>query len=254
MRIREALAGYQENMPEWLRNYVPGRKVNIQEILKGRVVYYPGSRDDGEPVHVFNQAKFAHLFVYVDYGLPEHELRSMLTDDAFWGYRILDIRNYSEKDLCPNGWRPHYHPTREETEWVKNWVNDFNAKPFCLLAVLERKSSFGEDHGAERFAILFLMADGIATYDALFANRGRAPDVLVVQDHGFGGNYNYFGREGHLARIARETDTLPDLILCNVIENVWDGYDIYRHVCPDRSEGLKRFLFHRSGSSLYRVA
>ena len=231
-------------MPSWLRTYTPGTRVNITDILKGRTVFYPGSRFDGEPVRVFNRAGYAHLFVYADYGLPEEELRRELTDRAFRGYRILDIRNYTERELCPNGWTQHYRPTAEEMEWIRDWVRGSRARPYCLLTVLERKSGFGEAHGAQRFAILFLMADGIATYDALFANRHRAPDVLVLQDHGFGGNYNRFCQGGAMERIALDGRVLPGMLHTCQYDTVWTGYTAVPGVPPD-SERCRR-LFRRA--------
>jgi len=39
---------------------------------------------------------------------------------------------------------------------------------YSFLQILERKPEYDEAHGPKRLAILFLFADGIATYDALF--------------------------------------------------------------------------------------
>ena len=40
--------------------------------------------------------------------------------------------------------------------------------PYCFMEIYERNDDKGEDWGAERFAVTFLFADGIATYYHLF--------------------------------------------------------------------------------------
>ena len=63
---------------------------------------------------------------------------------------------------------------------------------------MERKPEYDEAHGPKRLAIIFLFADGIASYDALFCqSRNKCePFGVLLQDHGFGGNYDKFGMGG----------------------------------------------------------
>ena len=55
---------------------------------------------------------------------------------------------------------------------------------YSFLQILERKPEYDEEHGPKRLAILFLFADGIATYDALFCQAGKKlePFALLLQD------------------------------------------------------------------------
>ena len=73
------------------------------------------------------------------------------------------------------------------------------------LEILQRESGLNDAHGPSRLAILFLGADAIATYDALFCQGDgtRSPYVVVLQDHGFGGNYDSFGEGGTLEQAFR---------------------------------------------------
>ena len=46
---------------------------------------------------------------------------------------------------------------------------------FGFLKIYERDESLGEEHGAERFAVLFFGGDAIALYDAIFGNTNAKP-------------------------------------------------------------------------------
>ena len=112
-----------------------------------------------------------------------------------------------------------------------------------MLVILERKSSFDDDHGPERLAILFLGADGIATYEAIFAN-GNAPQFFgfLLQDHGFGGNYDCFGRGGLLEKIMVRSKVYPHFVLTGR-DHPYDGYAGVEWTVPTGSRG--RSLFYR---------
>jgi hypothetical protein len=55
---------------------------------------------------------------------------------------------------------------------------------YSFLQILERKPEHDETHGPKRLAILFLFANGIVTYDALFckARNKLEPFALLLQD------------------------------------------------------------------------
>jgi hypothetical protein len=55
---------------------------------------------------------------------------------------------------------------------------------YSFLQILERKPEYDEEHGPKRLAVLFLFADGIATYDALFCQAGKKiePFALLLHD------------------------------------------------------------------------
>ena len=66
---------------------------------------------------------------------------------------------------------------------------DFTARsaadPWGMLAILQRDEEFDDQHGPQRIAILFLGADGVATYDALFCQAQSHPlfATTAVQDN-----------------------------------------------------------------------
>jgi len=131
----------------------------------------------------------------------------------------------SETDLAPAGWLQHVHHLEH-----MRFSNDF--KPYAFLEILERDVDFDDDHGAHRLAILFLGADGIASYDALFCqeNGVQPPFAVLIQEHGFGGNYDKFGRDGLLERIALECKVFPKFLLVAEGSASWVGYEKMTHL------------------------
>ena len=88
-------------------------------------------------------------------------------------------------------------------------------------------------------------ADGIATYSAMFAGR-KAPRLfgLLLQDHGWGGNYDRFGRGGLLEKIIERSQVLPDFVLAGT-DNVYDQYENVFGL--DYSGSRNRELFRQTG-------
>jgi len=216
---------YREEIPTWLANHKKGERVDISEALKSRIVYYPGSGNDGQPVQTFASAHTAHVFFYVDYWLAKEDIQKQVDETGFRGYHTLDIIDVTEKELAPKGWRPHVILSPEEARYSR--PKD-GIEPYCLLFIFERDEGYTDEHGAERFAVFFLCGDGIASYDALFGNKNvAAPFCLILQDHGFGGNYDSFGKGGLMERIAKKSDVFPELILAAVGcgTYIWDGYN-----------------------------
>lgn len=250
--IEEYFANTKEITPDWLKNYDPNNRPSFDVMLNGgRIVYYPGSGYDGQPIKTFNKAHFAHKFFYVDYGIEKNDIIDELSkDNALKGYKKIDMIEYQEKDLAPHGWKPHYQPTERDIQIMK----DFHIRPensYCLVFIFERLPEYSFEHGCERFALICIKGDGIATYDALFANRNCAPSLLILQDHGFGGNYNAFGHNSALEKVAEETDCFPEFILCADHTSIWDKYakipDV-QHVGVSQ----KRWLFERDGLAYWK--
>lgn len=215
--MKEHLKQYKETIPTWLENYKKGDDVELNEVFSSNVVYYPGSGNDGQPVEICVKSSCSHVFLYVDYGITRKDLENKLVHPGFRGYSILDTIEISEKDLAPKGWHPHF------TTKKKGFV--INETPYCFMSIFERNEGLTDEHGTKRFAIIFLFADGIASYDALFGNKNiPTPFLVVLQDHGFGGNYDNFGKDGLMEKIAIETDTFPKLLIVGDNTRAWNGY------------------------------
>ena len=236
-----------ESVPHWLRDFNKDDTFSRDHFFASRVVYYPGSRFDGQPVKLFGSANSAHCFVYVDYGVNQAALETELANatDGFRGYHTFARVQFSENDLSPGKWQPHvesgYRPPHGKPH--------INTNPFGFLEVLERDHNLDDNHGPSRLGIIFLGADGIAAYDALFCQRNGTPPpfAVVLQDHGFGGNYDQFGQGGLLERIAKSCAVFPQLLLVATQNTkAWTGFERIRGVNdPVEMNPRIRNLFQR---------
>lgn len=205
-------------MPQWLAEY--DGSVDFVSVRKTACVYYPGAGFDGQPIHTFNGGNAAHLYIYVDYGVPKQEIESKL--DSFKGYKVIGTHDIALEKLAP-AWRPHIRITKELVEESRRWAT---VTPYCFIVIFESISVFSDEHGTKRFAVIFIGGDGIATYDALFGNKNMiAPLAVVLQDHGFGGNYASFGRDSIMEEIAKKSGVYPELLLVGTnCTEAWHGF------------------------------
>lgn len=209
-----------EVMPDWLARWRAGAPWVLSEFFASRVVFYPGSGTDGQPVQYFGSRHCAHCFVYVDYGVDSDRVQQELSEGGhpFAGYKRLGHRHLSQQDLTPRGWVPHLQAGQPDMA---------TAKPYAFVQVLERLPDFSEEHGPRRLAILFLGADGVASYDALFCQGNQSPPYAVVlQDHGFGGHWTRFGRDGELESLVKMTRQWPQHLLVADNTKAWNGYQL----------------------------
>jgi hypothetical protein len=211
-------------MPTWLSEYTSGRLLDPRELLRARLVYYPGSHYDGHPVELFGSTHAAHCFVLVDFKISEDEIRRQLNHPRlrFRGYQPMAIRTIEQVDLITGEWQP------PEGSSPRNRIR----RPRGLLTVLARDSNHGDEHGPSRIAVLVLMADGIAAFHNLFCQDDGIPPpfAVLLHDHGFGGNYDWFGGGGLMARTARNTGTRPPWLLVAANTRPWAGYERVENV------------------------
>ena len=209
-----------EPTPEWLKTPSPG--FDRASFFGSRTVYYPGSGNDGQPVSLCSRAHAAHAFVYVDYGVSMSDIRDQVRgigDPGFRGYEVEHEEELKESVLRPGGWTPHVEPSE-----LKKGAHRFaDVRPFGLYVVFRRDADHDDAHGPARFAALFVGGDGHATYDALYCQDDGTPPpfLVVVQDHGFGGNYDRFGAGGLMDRIACRASVYPQYLL---VGDRGDGY------------------------------
>jgi hypothetical protein len=236
MLMRQWLAeNHSIHLPAWLDGIDPataipdpfadpvGHRAAVRRLLDGflrsRTVFYPGSGSDGDPVALFNSARAAACFVYVDYLLARHRLLDEIERNGFRGYsRVLQV-DLEAGDFPP--WRPSVQPLPDARR-------PLDVSPYGMLCIFERASRPEEDLGQRRFAILFLCADGHAAYDGLYCqgNGVPAPFCFVAEDHGFGGNYSPWGMGGVAHQVAITRQVFPRLMLvAEGSTTPWPDYD-----------------------------
>lgn len=235
--------------PSWLTEFTPGQPFVAQAFFASRVVFYPGSGRDGSPIRFFGTKHLAHCFVFVDYWVPQREIERELAGQhtKFKGYSTLAQIQLTEQDLVARP--PKWHLYAEEIpERAAGFMADMMRAPFGMVAILQREAHLDDQHGPTRMAVLFLGADAVATYDALFCQPDSLPPfAVVVQDHGFGGQYTRFDAIGLLARLAERTDVRPELLWCARGSEPWLGYALDPTVPPERGgvHNTERLLYRR---------
>ena len=177
--------------PNWLANGVTGNQSSpfpLNKILSDSL-YYPSSGVDGDPIRYLS-GNF-HSFVYADYGISSDKLKAELNNPGFNGYHQILSRKITEKELTPNGWQPS-SPSRNDGDPQR--YRDFMKKPFATWSVFQRDDDLDNEHGAERFSLLYLCADGVAAYQALYLSNQCFPlGIAIIQPgHAFGLNWTDF--------------------------------------------------------------
>jgi len=222
--------------PDWLMKLTAESMLKqpfpLSDVLDGSL-YYPGAGTDGKPVRWL--AGNTYSFVYTDYMVDQSGFLDALNHDdtGFKGYRILGTKNVTMQDLVPNGWSP-MPPNRDDGN-PRQW-NEHLAQPFCIWAILERQAGYGAEHGPERFSLLYLCGEGVASYQALYNSNKIKPKILFLIQHGFGGNWTDFeDPNGILARsVAVNPAGMPDWLIGRHQrrhESCWPEYYPAPHIC-----------------------
>lgn len=173
-------------------------------------LYYPACDIDGGVVKYCNE-HFAELgicsYVYADYATGEDRLGKYL--DGFRGYRLLVSRKLLASELGAD--KPFQMPDGIDPKEYMRYKADW--KPFAKWAVFERDIEFGDEHGPERFSLLYLGAEGAAAYSGLYlANKITPKAMAIIQPGtGFGLNWTDFTDfNAPLAKTIRMSDKMPE--------------------------------------------
>lgn len=200
--------------PAWLVSVDPSKMQEAPFPLKDLLadsLYYPACGLDGDPVK--HLSRWFHSFVYCYYHYSREMFLTGLRDRPFRGYHVLGTRQVVADELAPNGWTQPWL-SKGEREQVKRYADERARTPFREWVVLERDLDAPLGHGPERLSLLYLNADGVAAYRALYGANGlTARAVAVIQPgHAFGGNWTDFtDSKAPLARVVMTNSAgVPD--------------------------------------------
>lgn len=232
--IAKYLLRYKEELPQWLKEYWQGKEFSFSNIISGRVGYYPGSGFDGTLVKVGNMSHSVHSFLYVDYGIEKETMINHLSKpNSIRGYHSIGRIEWSERDIMPNRQYPFDIIHYKGQQIAQTAPVHYTETPYCFTEIMERDANRDDRWGAKRFALTLLCADGISTYYQLFCKEHcKAPWIFLLQDHGFGLNYDKFGKGGILDTIIKESEIRPTFVLCDKPTNVWDNYHLIPNLNP----------------------
>lgn len=222
---------YFEETPSWLMKFKKGDNAPLRQFLDSRTVFYPGARDDRESITVFGRSHSAHCFIHVDYKYSREQMLKGLRENPVEGYSILDQVDIPESTMRREAPLRKANLTPFEQEQALDGYKQFCDMPpfgdcftpYAIMTILERKPSLTDEFGPKRLALLYMLADGVATLDAFYGNKNANFFGYYLKDHGYGCNYDRWGKGGICEAIANRTDSFPALIFL-ADSTLWDGY------------------------------
>lgn len=194
----------------------------IQALLKDSL-YYPSAGLDGGVVKYFG--KTVQSFVYCDYATGENRLLAEL--ETFRGYHVVGHRSIKKEELTPGGLVMQKPRNINQQEYLA--YKDFFKRPFAHWAVSERDNDKDESYGPERFSLLYIGGEGVATYQALYWSNKLVPNILAIiqPGTGFGLNWtNFKSKDGSLAWVVNNNPYgIPGTVLYGGYGQRYDDFD-----------------------------
>ena len=198
--------------PNWLAS--EHFTFDIHQILEDSC-YYPYGNYQGAPVK--HLIKKVYSFVFIEYGATQAELLNEIAFNGFKGYKVIHEQEITQAMLTPNGLVSFIQP-RLNDDYVP-----VNPKPFCKWYIFENKEE------NLRFSLLFLTADAVAAYQALyFSNKVNPRIVVFAYPRG-----NNRVLQNHWRELSREVGFFERVLLSNsqyspdyisFDEQVWNSY------------------------------
>ncbi len=186
----------------------------MDQFLNGSV-FYPCSGLDGAPIKYVG--KLFQRFFYADYFIPK--------SDFMWDFKYFGCRGYTTSSVEELDVRAAFGCSWEEI--ARNSADTIEKLPFksppfkwipedafLALARFERIPGYPEDHGPERFEVLYAKCEAVAIFRATFSRFGVAPGCLanIRPGLGFGGNFRDYTEQ--LDRVVRENPAgTPEFLL-----------------------------------------
>ena len=170
--------------------------------MNGGTLYYPGALTDVDPFAVFG---FFGLdrFIYTDFAIAPEEMNELFRTLGSTTPEPLQPRDFQAQD-----WEAFMHPSCPRNPDG---------------ATMGMKTSFSR-RGRSGASFEYLKTEGVGTYSVLVRDPIRRPTVVVLQDHGMGGNWTTFGGDRELFQIAQQNDALPLFLYVAQNTQAWPGY------------------------------
>jgi hypothetical protein len=174
----------------------------------GEILYYPGAGTDYGPFIRFSEQTALKTVIYADYGTKKDKATEFLS--AIPGWSVEQVSNLQPQDLgLVASWEQFWPVDPESRKFAKP------DSAFGLRAKLVRQ------HDGISVDFIYLATEAAQTYANLLL-AGLRPTIVVLQDHGFGGNWTKFG--GHAELFEQAQVALPRYLLVAKGTGVWPGY------------------------------
>jgi hypothetical protein len=192
---------------------------NINEFLEqnknlGSILFYPGAGSDFETIKLFIDRTTIDKIFYIDYN---HKINiNTLMQELGESWALV-----KEEKISPQFF--------EQTKWSDYWYNLESAVQFG-----SPESAYGiklkiKNTQDKECDVYYLGTEAIKTYYILLQKKYK-PDVIVLQDHGFGGNWGnqIFGyseeTNAKFYGISKISSSLPEYIFVGENTIPWPEY------------------------------
>jgi hypothetical protein len=172
-------------------------------------LYYPGAGKDFKTLSFIAENTALESAFFADYASEFRVTADMLLK-AMPDWIVENSAELGPDFLRQNSWTAYWYDLGFATEFA-NPANAYITK----YQLLHKPSGKSID-------FYYLGTEAIKTYQLLLEN-GITPDVLVLQDHGWGSNWSTFGGSSILNSIA-QSFPLP-LLLIGENTEPWPGYE-----------------------------
>lgn len=231
------------------------RRIPMKEFLEDSV-YYPACYTDGRPIKYCNtiwRKLGVNSFVYCDFNISEENVLQQLK--TVRGYHVLAHRSLSRDEYIPDGWSLELGGVNHRQYYDTFLGSERGFPPFAHWAVFERDSDRSPMHGPERFSLIYVGGEGLATFQQLYCHYHIAPKMLCfIQCWGFAGNWTDFTNPNaaFASTLRRHPECIPDYVcigshdeICGVLQirgSEYLGARFIKYVTP---ASVEKFLGHK---------
>ena len=259
---------YREPTPDWLMAIDGDSEIPWKQFFESRTVFYPGAGMDPHTVEVFGGAHCAHCFINVDYldmktgvefktrerTFSEKDLERDetirqahkyydLSKPLFPGYTLVFSRSLSEGEFFAMFDNPYSYRRDPDLQRFRARSDFDNYGHFVKFYVFERNADCTNPRAVERFALLYLGADAFPVFNAVYAQGRVNLFAAIIEDYGFGCQYERFGNRELLHEMAKKANVFPEFIMSRDRYGVWKNYAAVDDVEESMCERTRRSLY-----------
>ena len=205
----------------------------LVELLENSV-YYPACGTDGRPMKFCNtrwRDLGVNSFVYCDYRLKKSAVERDIWNTMVH-YKPLYMREVRREEYIPEGWQLKLYTTQDRSRYTENFFGD--PHPFAIWTVFQRRPDLGEAYGPERFSMLYICGEGLATMQQLYIHHHIAPRMLCfIQCWGFAGNWTDFtdSKLSFRMTLKEHPECMPEFLCFGSFEYIDEVVRIHAQPC-----------------------
>lgn len=185
----------------------------LNELNYCKTVFYPGCGYDFTSLLLFANWGCISTFYFCDYSnreITEETVYSKLVEELTpFGYTVQHIARLNPEYFNKQSWKRYWHPGAR--------ASNFGDVENSFISLYRLKNYH------RTYDLFYFGTDAINTYEVLLKNQIQL-DVVVTQDHGFGGLWTTFCKGSLLEELSRKSKRMPRLLFTGEGQEPWDNY------------------------------